>query len=205
MTFLSSKAVFLDRDGVINHKAPEKDYIRTWHEIRFIPGAIEAVASLNRAGYKVFVATNQRGVATLRIKMEDLLDIHHRIQQEFASSGAIISQIYYCPHDTFAKCSCRKPQPGMLQRAALEHGLNLRASWMIGDSQTDVRAGESAGCRSILLASRVPYPSQFSSLPLIAESLELAVPLILELSDVETKCEPTQQLELSRSPLREDA
>lgn len=205
MISFASKAVFLDRDGVINHKAPEKDYIRNWREIRLIPGAVEAVASLNQAGYKVFVATNQRGVATLRVKIEDLLDIHHRIQEEFAQNGAIISQIYYCPHDTPANCPCRKPRPGMLQRAALEHHLNLGASWMIGDSCSDVEAGESAGCRSILLASHAAAAQQFSDAPLIAESLELAVPLILQLSEVETKCKPAEEFELFRSPSRENA
>src|SRR5690349_11793471 len=118
---LRASAVFLDRDGVINRKAPEGDYIGAWEEVQFIEGAIEAVASLNRAGYKVFVVTNQRGIATKKVKLENLLDIHLRIQQEFTRAGAVISQIYYCPHDLSAKCSCRKPQPGMLRRAAREH------------------------------------------------------------------------------------
>jgi D-glycero-D-manno-heptose 1,7-bisphosphate phosphatase len=178
-----SKAVFLDRDGVINHKAPEGDYITSWDEIEFMPGAVKAVASLNRAGFQVFVVTNQRGVATAKIKMEDLLHIHERIQQELADFNAVISQIYFCPHDTVAKCSCRKPKPGMLLRAAREHRLNLRASWMVGDSITDVKAGESAGCRNVLLTSHVPDLSGLSKAPFIAGSLESAVPLILEPCD----------------------
>jgi D-glycero-D-manno-heptose 1,7-bisphosphate phosphatase len=181
MSFLPTKAVFLDRDGVLNQKAAEGEYIRTWREIRFLPGAARAVGSLNQLGYKVFVVTNQRGVATHKVNTKDLLEIHKRIQDEFARDGAIISQIYYCPHDFSAKCVCRKPQPGMLHRAAKEHSVDLSASWMVGDSMTDVKAGQNAGCRTILLASALPSLPSHSDLlnPLIAESLESAVPLML--------------------------
>jgi D-glycero-D-manno-heptose 1,7-bisphosphate phosphatase len=179
MNFLPSKAVFLDRDGVVNQKAPEGEYIRSWREIRFLPGAAKAVASLNRAGYKVFVVTNQRGVATRKVKTSDLLEIHERIQREFAQHSAVISQIYYCPHDLAAKCFCRKPQPGMLQQAAQEHNVDLTASWMVGDSLTDVKAGQNAGCRTILLASTSPSKSGLANRLLVAESLESAVPLML--------------------------
>jgi D-glycero-D-manno-heptose 1,7-bisphosphate phosphatase len=186
MNFLPSKAVFLDRDGVVNQKAPEGEYIRSWREIQFLPGAAKAVASLNRAGYKVFVVTNQRGVATRKVKTGDLLEIHERIQREFAQHSAVISQIYYCPHDLAAKCVCRKPQPGMLRQAAQEHNVDLTASWMVGDSLTDVKAGENAGCRTILLASTSPSKSGLSSRLLVAESLELAVPLMLNGHDVQS-------------------
>lgn len=181
MNSLPGKAVFLDRDGVINHKAPNGEYIGSWSEIQFIPGAVKAVASLNRAGYKVFVVTNQRGIATLRIKMADLFDIHNRMQETFANNGAIISQIYYCPHDISAMCSCRKPQPGMLKRAAHEHKLDLHASWMIGDSITDVEAGDNAGCRTILLASVTLSTVDLLKATILAEDLSSAVFRILNL------------------------
>ncbi|MGA8153348.1 MAG: HAD family hydrolase [Terriglobales bacterium] len=205
MNFLPSKAVFLDRDGVVNQKAPEGEYIRTWREIQFLPGAAKAVASLNRAGYKVFVVTNQRGVATQKVKTNDLLEIHDRIQREFAQDGAVISQIYYCPHDIAAKCFCRKPQPGMLQQAAQEHKLDLRASWMVGDSLTDVKAGENAGCRAILLTSASSSKSGLSGRFLVAESLESAVSLMLNRDDLQARFVRTQPLELSRSRSCEDA
>jgi histidinol-phosphate phosphatase family protein len=184
MNSSSTSAVFLDRDGVINHKAPTGDYIRTWGEVQLIPGAVEAVALLNRSGYKVFVVTNQRGIATRKVRTEDLLEIHLRLQQEFALAGALISQIYYCPHDFSDRCSCRKPEPGMLKRAAREHRLDLLTSWMIGDSLTDVEAGENAGCHSVLLASPLADFLRDSQAPLVAENLEAAVPLILN------RCEP---------------
>lgn len=199
-----TRAVFLDRDGVINQKAPAGEYIKTWSEVRLIPGAVQAVAALNRAGYKVLVVTNQRGVATNRVRVKDLLENHLRIQHEFAQSGALISQMYYCPHDLGDRCACRKPQPGMLRRAAQEHGLDLHASWMIGDSLTDVQAGDRAGCHSVLLASPLADFLQSSSVPLMAESLEAAVPLIVD------PCEPaavvqTQPVETFRSGLREES
>jgi len=205
MNPLSTRAVFLDRDGVINHKAPEGDYIRTWGEVQFIPGAVEAVASLNRAGYKVFVVTNQRGIATQRVRLEDLLEIHLHIQKEFALAGALISQIYYCPHDLGQRCSCRKPQPGMLRRAAREHRLDLTTCWMIGDSLTDVKAGENAGCHCVLLTSHLAGVLRNSQATLVAESLESAVPFILNLCEPATRFVRTQPFELSRSCLREDS
>jgi D-glycero-D-manno-heptose 1,7-bisphosphate phosphatase len=181
MNSLPGKAVFLDRDGVINYKAPEGDYIRTWRELQLIPGAVQAVASLNHAGYQVFVVTNQRGVALARTRMEDLLEIHRRIQNEFARAGATISKIYYCPHDVSARCSCRKPQPGMLLRAACEYDLKLEASWMIGDSVTDVEAGRNAGCHTLLLAPRSAVTGLSATLR--AEDLASAVRQILKLHD----------------------
>jgi len=178
MNCLPSKAVFLDRDGVVNRKAPEGEYIRRWQEIQFLPGAAKAVASLNHAGYKVFVVTNQRGIATRKVKTDDLLEIHRRIQCEFAQHGGVITQIYYCPHDLPANCCCRKPQPGMLQQAAREYNVDLNASWMVGDSITDVKAGENAGCRTIFLASG-PSPKSLSTQVLVADTLESAVPLMV--------------------------
>jgi D-glycero-D-manno-heptose 1,7-bisphosphate phosphatase len=203
MASLRSKAVFLDRDGVVNQKAPEGEYIRTWKEIQFLPGAAKAVASLNRAGYKVFIVTNQRGVATSKIEINDLLEIHERIQREFAQDDAVISQIYYCPHDLLANCSCRKPQPGMLQRAAREYNLDLRTSWMVGDSITDVKAGENAGCRTILLTPDLS-PKSLSTRVLIAESLPSAVPLMVNGHDLESPFVQTHTFELSRSGSCED-
>jgi D-glycero-D-manno-heptose 1,7-bisphosphate phosphatase len=200
-----TRAVFLDRDGVINHKASEGDYIRTWGEVQFIPGAVEAVASLNRAGYKVFVVTNQRGIATHRVRLEDLLEIHLHIQKKFALAGALISQIYYCPHDLAQRCSCRKPQPGMLRLAAREHHLDLATCWMVGDSLSDVKAGENAGCQSVLLTSHLAGMLPNSDATLVAESLQSAVPLILNLGEPSTRFVRTQPFELSRSCLREDS
>jgi D-glycero-D-manno-heptose 1,7-bisphosphate phosphatase len=178
------KAAFLDRDGVINYKAPEGAYIRTWWEIRFIPGAMGAVAKLNSSGYQVFVVTNQRGIAIQKVRVEDLAEIHRSMKEEFARAGADISEIYYCPHDISEMCLCRKPHPGMLLRAAREFNIDLQVSWMIGDSPKDVQAGERAGCHTVLLGSHAIAARASSRPTLLAEDLASAANQILKFDAV---------------------
>jgi len=147
------RAVFLDRDGVIIRKAPEGEYIRDWSEVEFLPGSLEAIGALHRYGFKVIIVTNQRGVATEKIKLSNLEDIHERMKTAISGDKAVISAIYYCPHDTSENCDCRKPKPGMLLRAAEAHGLNLSKCWMVGDAGTDIEAGIRAGCKTALISS----------------------------------------------------
>lgn len=147
------KAAFLDRDGVINRKAPEGHYVTRWEEMEFLPGAREAIRLLNDAGYWVVVVSNQRCVAKGLITVSDLESTHAQMRRYFEVMGARIDAIYYCPHETHPACSCRKPQPGMLLSAARDHELDLPASWMIGDSAQDVEAGRRAGCKTIRLTS----------------------------------------------------
>ena len=135
------KAAFLDRDGVINRKAPAGEYVTRWEEMEFLPGTREAVRLLRRAGFLVVVVSNQRCVAKGLITASALESMHERMRREFAAAGAIIDAIYYCPHENAPPCGCRKPQPGML----------LAASWMIGDSGRDVGAGRAAGCHTALV------------------------------------------------------
>ncbi len=148
------KAAFLDRDGVINEKAPEGEYIARWEEIRFLPDVFSSIAALQQAGFKIIVATNQRGVALGKIRRDDLEEIHRRMREEFSRQGTSLTGIYVCTHDYADRCSCRKPQPGLLTRAAEEHGIELSSSWMIGDAPSDIEAGKRAGCRTarILIA-----------------------------------------------------
>ena len=143
------KAVFLDRDGVINRKAPEGVYVTRWEEMEFLPGVHEAVRLLNQAGFFVVVASNQRCVAKGLITTDELESLHVWMRREFEAAGARLDAIYYCPHDYEPPCSCRKPQPGMLLDAAREHEIDLTKSWMIGDSGHDVDAGRAAGCRTV--------------------------------------------------------
>ncbi len=145
------KAAFLDRDGVLNRKAPEGQYVTRWEEMEFLPGVREAIGLLNQAGYLVVVVSNQRCVAKGLITASALESMHARMRDEFAAAGARIDAIYYCPHDFEPPCSCRKPQPGMLLEAARTHELDLAESWMIGDSEHDVEAGKRAGCRTVRL------------------------------------------------------
>jgi D-glycero-D-manno-heptose 1,7-bisphosphate phosphatase len=147
------KAAFLDRDGVINRKAPEGQYVTRWEEMEFLPGSFEAVRLLNAAGFLVVVITNQRCVAKGLITPQELESLHARMRLEFQAAGAIIDAVYYCPHDYQPPCECRKPQPGMLLDAAREHNIQLDASWMIGDSEHDVQAGRTAGCNTALIVA----------------------------------------------------
>ena len=143
-----SRAVFLDRDGVINQSPPEGDYITRWEDFHVLPGVAEGIALLNRAGFSVIVVTNQRGVAKGLMTEADLQQMHERMSGGLARAGAKIDATFYCPHDTEPRCDCRKPAPGMLLSAARLHGIDLRASWMIGDSDNDVEAGRNAGCKT---------------------------------------------------------
>ena len=142
------KAALLDRDGVINQKAPEGEYITHWEEMHFLPEVFSSAAALDRAGFKIFIVTNQRGIALGKVRSDELEEIHRRMSQEFSQHGVHLAAIYVCPHDLGDHCSCRKPQPGLLIRAAEEHGIDLAASWMIGDSPSDIEAGRRAGCRT---------------------------------------------------------
>lgn len=151
---MAHKAAFLDRDGVINRKAPTEDgYVTRWEEMHMLPGVAQAIALFNRAGYLVIVVSNQRSVAKGLITAAELNSMHQRMCDELAhaEAEAIIHGVYYCPHDLRPSCSCRKPQPGMLLEAARTHHIDLSASWMIGDSDNDVEAGKNAGCRTVRL------------------------------------------------------
>ncbi len=143
------RAVFLDRDGVINRKAPEGRYITRWEDFQFLPGVAEGIAELNRAGIRVIVVTNQRCVAKGLLSETELNRLHAKMSEELAHAGARIDDTFYCPHGLDAACDCRKPAPGMLLEAARRHGLDLTTSWMIGDSASDIQAGRAAGCRTV--------------------------------------------------------
>jgi|ERR1043165_3949494 D-glycero-D-manno-heptose 1,7-bisphosphate phosphatase len=173
------KAVFLDRDGVINRKAPEGEYVTCWEQMDFFPGAAHAIALLNRAGFRVIVISNQRCVAKGLITRTGVERLHDRMRHALSLAGAIVDAIYYCPHEKDDHCHCRKPQPGMLLRAKQEHGIDLAASWMIGDSETDVEAGRSAGCRTARLLQDAPETG--SRADLFATFLLEATRKILEL------------------------
>jgi D-glycero-D-manno-heptose 1,7-bisphosphate phosphatase len=146
-----TRAVFLDRDGVINRKAPEGDYVTRWEDFHILPGVVEGIAQLKQAGFCVIVVTNQRCVAKGLMSMAELEQMHRRMSDLLALGGATIDGIYYCPHDMEPPCDCRKPAPGMLLDAARSRDIELSASWMIGDSDVDIEAGRNAGCKTALL------------------------------------------------------
>jgi D-glycero-D-manno-heptose 1,7-bisphosphate phosphatase len=146
-----TRAVFLDRDGVINRKPLEGDYVTRWEDFHILPGVAEGIALLNRAAFLVIVVTNQRCIAKGLISAAELEQMHERMAELLAKSGAIVDGTFYCPHEIEPGCDCRKPAPGMLLNAARLHGIELSASWMIGDSEIDLEAGRNAGCKTVRL------------------------------------------------------
>lgn len=143
------KAAFLDRDGVINED--RDDYVKNIRELKIYPHAPEAIKCLNEAGYVVVVVSNQQGVAKGVLSEDDLRMIEKEITRRVEAAGGCIAAFYYCKHLASENCACRKPKPGMLFQAADDLGIDLTQSVMIGDTERDVQAGKSAGCRTVLL------------------------------------------------------
>ncbi|MDH3234155.1 MAG: HAD-IIIA family hydrolase [Alphaproteobacteria bacterium] len=139
-------AIFLDRDGVLNERAPKAEYIRRPAEFRFLPGVLQAMRRLTEAGYRIIVVSNQAGIGRGVMTEEDLAGIHEKMTGEAREAGARIDAIYYCPHDWDAGCDCRKPKPGMLHQAQREWHLDLTRTLFIGDDERDGQTAEAAGC-----------------------------------------------------------
>jgi D-glycero-D-manno-heptose 1,7-bisphosphate phosphatase len=164
---LNSKswAVFLDRDGVLNELVFYKEQGRvgsplSTKQLRVTPYAAETVKSLHDLGAKVIVISNQPGVAKKQFSYRELLKMNEKIKNELAKRGAFLDAEYYCLHHPTALikkyrdvCDCRKPKPGLIFRAAKEHNLDLKESFFVGDSLVDVKAGRSAGVRTVLIGT----------------------------------------------------
>lgn len=163
------RAVFLDRDGVINRRAPQGQYITQWEDFELLPKVPAGIQLLNEANFAIIVVSNQRCVAKGLLTIQELEAIHQRMLHQLASSNARIDAVYYCPHDDVLACSCRKPAPGMLLLAAEEHSIDLSNSWMVGDSDSDVEAGKRAGSRTIRILR--PESSPRTPADLTADSL----------------------------------
>lgn len=144
------RTVFLDRDGTINVKAAEGEYIRSPDELVLLPGAAKALATLNAAGLRTVLVTNQRWLSEKTADPADFAATQRRLDELLAREGARLDAAYHCPHAA-SSCDCRKPLAGMLVRAAREHGFDLSESVMVGDSDSDMMAGRAAGTATILL------------------------------------------------------
>ena len=145
-----NKAVFLDRDGTI---AEDVNYCRKPEDFRIFPWAPEAIRMLNGAGFKVIVITNQSGIARGYFTEEMLAQIHEKMLKELAEQGARIDGVYYCPHHPDDNCECRKPKTALFQQAAKDFNLDLKTSWVVGDSWRDIEAGRRIGTKTILVKS----------------------------------------------------
>lgn len=155
------RAVFLDRDGTINKYV---GFLKGANELELIDGVAEAIKKINESGYLAIVVTNQPVIARGEITSADLHEIHNKLETLLGKEGAYLDAIYYCPHhpdrgykgeipELKIDCECRKPKPGMLFRAAEKYNIDLTRSWMVGDSENDMKAGRAAGCRTALIGS----------------------------------------------------
>jgi D-glycero-D-manno-heptose 1,7-bisphosphate phosphatase len=142
------RAAFLDRDGTI---CEEMGYVNHVDRLRIFPFAAAAIRQLNQAQVPVIIVTNQSGVARDIFPESLVHQVHQKMIAELSAGGARVDAIYFCPHKTEDACECRKPNPGLLERAAGEHALDLPASWVVGDRYADLEMGYAAGARGILV------------------------------------------------------
>ena len=150
------KAIFIDRDGTINEYV---GFLTNIDDFKLIEGVEEAIRKINASGYLAIVVTNQPVIARGDISIDDLIEIHNKMETLLGMKGAFLDAIFYCPHHPHSgyegevkelkiDCDCRKPKPGMLLKAAREYNIDLSKSWMIGDGESDIKAGKAAGCRT---------------------------------------------------------
>jgi len=144
-------ALFLDRDGVICRN--RDDYVRSPRQLELLPGALDALRRLAPSRFAIVVVTNQSAVNRGLLAPEALEAIHARLRASVRAAGGRLDAVYHCPHRPDERCSCRKPAPGLLQRAAADLQLDLARSWLVGDHPSDLLAARAAGCRPILVAS----------------------------------------------------
>lgn len=155
------KAIFLDRDGTINKYV---GFLQNVDQFELLTGVTEAIKKINASGYLAILVTNQPVIARGELTVSGLREIHNKMETLLGAGGAYLDAIYYCPHhphkgyagevmDLKIDCECRKPKPGMLLRAAEKFNIDLSASWMIGDSESDIKAGKAAECRTALIGT----------------------------------------------------
>jgi len=145
------RAIILDRDGTLNERPPKAHYVTDWSKFKWLPGTLEALSMLVRAGYKIIIVTNQSGIARGIMTEDDLAAVHENMKTEMAAAGVSVDAIYYCPHGWDDGCFCRKPSPGMLFQAQRDFHLDLTKTIFVGDDERDVEAGEAAGCLTDLV------------------------------------------------------
>jgi D-glycero-D-manno-heptose 1,7-bisphosphate phosphatase len=176
--------VFLDRDGVLNRKMPEGVYVSDWAQFEWLPGAVEAVARMKQAGLTVILVSNQRGIALGRLTAMQLERIHDKMQDHLAGKDARLDALYYCPHDR-DECHCRKPDTGLFEQAFKKFPqANAENSVVIGDSLSDIEAGQRLGMKTIFIQGeqdrqKAGADTAAASADAVAESLLQAVEMQL--------------------------
>lgn len=147
------KAIFLDRDGVINRYPGDTKYVTSAEEFKFLPGVKQALALLNKKRYAIFIISNQAGVGKGIYSHSALENITNNMLKELTGAGAKISGVFYCTHRKEDNCHCRKPKIGLLKSAVKGKDIDIKGSFFIGDSIFDVETAKTAGCKSILVLS----------------------------------------------------
>ena len=147
----NNRAIFLDRDGVLNKD--RSDYVKNIDELEIFPFIGKCIKQINEKGFLVIVITNQSAIGRKLITNTDVDNIHEFIQKYLEKYDAKIDAFYYCPHHPIDNCSCRKPEPGLLIKASRDFCIDLQNSWMIGDHDRDIESGLNAGCKSIKVTS----------------------------------------------------
>ena len=142
-------AIFLDRDGVINHN--RSDYVKTWEEYTFLPNVFAPLRTLAQTQYAIVIISNQSPIGRGLVQQDTIEDINARMKAEIERRGGRVDAIYYCPHAPDDNCDCRKPRPGMFLQAAQELDIDLASSFFIGDALSDVEAAFNAGCKPIMV------------------------------------------------------
>jgi len=172
------RAVFLDRDGVINDN--KEGYIYKWSDFEFLPNVLTVLKKLQKADFLLFIVTNQSGIGRGYYTEQDVQKLHRKVKAHLREHGITITEIYHCPHHPDDHCDCRKPAPGMLLKASVEHGINLSKSWFIGDSGSDVDAGRQANVHTILIDSHMAKekPGQFKPTVTVSNITEAAAIII---------------------------
>jgi D-glycero-D-manno-heptose 1,7-bisphosphate phosphatase len=168
------QTVFLDRDGVINRNRPQGDYVKSWEEFQFLPGARGAIARLTKAGFRLLVITNQACVGKGIVSWDTVQQIHELMVQEIARAGGRIEAVLCCPHLAGAGCGCRKPAPGLLKYAQEEYQVDLRQAILVGDSVKDVQTAAAVGMPAIMVLSGLGRNSDLES---VSFSCRLALDL----------------------------
>lgn len=159
----SFKLVILDRDGTINRDSP--DYIKSADEWHPLPGAMDAIARINRAGWHVVLASNQSGLGRGLFEVSDLNAIHAKMHQQLKEIGGRIDAVFYCPHTPDDACRCRKPASGLFEQIAERFAIDLKGVPMVGDSERDLLAGVAVGCEPHLVLTGSAQVLRGRSLP----------------------------------------
>lgn len=157
------KLLILDRDGVINQDSDA--YIKSVEEWIPIPGSVEAIAQLSKAGWTVAIATNQSGIARGYYDLATLDAMHARLRELVAEQGGEVGLIVYCPHGPDEGCDCRKPKPGMLKTIADHYAVDLAGVWFVGDSKGDLEAAQAVDCQSVLVMTGKGQKTRNTPLP----------------------------------------